>query len=90
MTKTSNDKDAFPLNPWRAEDRAGAPSGAGPHRTGDGPAAVAKYLADMTGQLESMARAAKLELVAYLLSMARTEADAIARTSPQDGERKSR
>ena len=28
----------------------------------------------MTGQLESMARAAKLELLAYLLAMARAEA----------------
>jgi hypothetical protein len=38
--------------------------------------AVARYLADMTGQLESMARAAKLELLAYLLAMARAEAEA--------------
>jgi hypothetical protein len=30
----------------------------------------------MTGQLESMARAAKLELLAYLLAMARAEAQA--------------
>lgn len=37
--------------------------------------AVARYLADMTGQLESMARAAKLELLAYLLAMARAEAE---------------
>jgi len=39
--------------------------------------AVAQYLADMITQLESMARAADLELVAYLLAMARAEADAI-------------
>ena len=39
--------------------------------------AVARYLADMTGQLETMARAARLELLADLPSMARAEADAI-------------
>jgi hypothetical protein len=38
---------------------------------------VARYLADMTAQLESMARAAKLELVAYLLAMARAEAESL-------------
>jgi hypothetical protein len=53
-------------------------------------AAVAQYLADMTGQLEAMARAGKLELVAYLLAMARTEADAIARLSPSETDRKPR
>ena len=40
--------------------------------------AVARYLADMTGQLESMARASKLELLAYLLAMARAEAESLA------------
>jgi hypothetical protein len=40
--------------------------------------AVARYLADMTGQLESMARASKLELLAYLLAMARSEAEILA------------
>ena len=42
-----------------------------------GSLAVARYLADMTGQLESMARSAKLELLAYLLAMARAEAEAV-------------
>jgi hypothetical protein len=40
--------------------------------------AVARYLADMTGQLESMARASKWELLAYLLAMARAEAENVA------------
>ena len=39
--------------------------------------AVARYLADMTGQLETMARASKLELLAYLLAMARAEAESL-------------
>ena len=53
-------------------------SGGGPKAGSedDGGRAVARYLADMTGQLESMARAAKLELLAYLLAMARAEAEA--------------
>jgi hypothetical protein len=42
-----------------------------------GARAVARYLADMTGQLESMARASKLELLAYLLAMARAEAESL-------------
>ena len=46
--------------------------------------AVARYLADMTGQLESMARAAKLELLAYLLAMARAEADTVAQEASPD------
>jgi hypothetical protein len=37
--------------------------------------AVAQYLADVSGQLEAMARAANLELLAYLFSMARIEAE---------------
>ena len=40
--------------------------------------AVARYLADMTAQLESMARDSKLELLAYLLAMARAEAESAA------------
>jgi hypothetical protein len=51
----------------------------------DGALAVAGYLADMTAQLESMARAAKLELLAYLLAMARAEADAVTRMPPDTG-----
>jgi hypothetical protein len=41
--------------------------------------AVAEYLADMTGQLEGMARLQGFDLVAYLLSMARVEAQSSAR-----------
>jgi hypothetical protein len=46
-------------------------------RRPEGSEAVARYLADMTGQLESMARAADLDLLAYLLAMARSEADSV-------------
>jgi hypothetical protein len=41
--------------------------------------ATAEYLTDMIAQLESMARGGGLDLVAYLLAMARVEADSNAR-----------
>jgi hypothetical protein len=37
---------------------------------------VAGYIADMTAQLESMATAAGLDLLAYFLAMARAESEA--------------
>jgi hypothetical protein len=37
----------------------------------------------MIAQLESMARAADLEMLAYLLAMARSEADSISRKPPR-------
>jgi hypothetical protein len=40
---------------------------------------VARYIADMTAQLASMARAAKLDLLAYFLNMANAESESIAR-----------
>ena len=43
------------------------------------PQAVAEYLGDMISQLESMARVAGFDLLVYLLSMARVEAEANAR-----------
>ena len=46
--------------------------------------AMARYLADMTGQLETMARAANLELLAYLLAMARAEAESVLLSIPPD------
>ena len=46
--------------------------------------AVARYLADMTAQLESMAGAARLDLLAYFLAMARLEAEEQARTPSGD------
>jgi hypothetical protein len=51
-------------------------------RQNEGAEAIARYLADMTAQLETMARAANLELLAYLLAMARAEADSLARRPP--------
>ncbi len=45
----------------------------------DSSRAVAEYLADMIGQLESMARLSGFDLLNYLLSMARVEAESNAR-----------
>jgi hypothetical protein len=44
--------------------------------------AVAEYLADMIGQLEDMARRSQLDLLVYLLSMAKSEAQASATPRP--------
>ncbi len=44
-----------------------------------GAPAVALYIADMTAQLESMATAAGLDLLAYFLAMARAESEAASR-----------
>jgi hypothetical protein len=54
-------------------DYGGAPSAAERNRV------TAEYLTDMIAQLESMARTGGLDLVAYLLAMARVEAGSNAR-----------
>ncbi len=43
--------------------------------------AVADYIADMTAQLETMATAAGLDLLAYFLAMARAESETAARSA---------
>jgi hypothetical protein len=60
------------------EDRAEAEDYAPPGRPADS-RAVAEYLADMIDQLESMARLAGFDMLTYLLSMARAEAENNAR-----------
>jgi hypothetical protein len=52
-----------------------------PHATNpvDHAREVAEYISDMTGQLESMSRLAGFDLLVYLLSMARVEAETNAR-----------
>ena len=48
--------------------------------------AVADYLGDMIGQLEDIARRSRLDLLVYLLSMAKSEAQVYARpASPPPG-----
>ncbi len=53
-------------------------------REEDGDKAIADYLADMTGQLESIARVADFQLLAYLLAMARAEAESLVNDLPGD------
>ena len=43
------------------------------------PAETARYIAQLTAELSAMAGGARLETLAYLLSMARVEAEMIAR-----------
>ena len=42
---------------------------------------VARYVSDMTAQLEAMAAAARLDLLAYFLGMAKAESEMFVRTS---------
>ena len=42
---------------------------------------VARYISDMTAQLEAMAIAARLDLLAYFLGMARAESELFVRTN---------
>ena len=42
---------------------------------------IARYITDMTAQLEAMAVAARLELLAYFLGMAKAESELFVRTS---------
>jgi hypothetical protein len=42
---------------------------------------VARYITDMTAQLEAMAVAARLDLLAYFLGMARAESELFVRTN---------
>ena len=60
-------------------ERAPAPLRGGHAQSDAGAPATAGYIADMTAQLESMAAATGLELLAYFLAMARAEGEAAAR-----------
>jgi len=42
---------------------------------------VARYITDMTAQLEAMAMAARLDLLAYFLGMAKAESEIYVRTN---------
>lgn len=46
---------------------------------------VARYVADMTAQLEAMALAADLDLLGYFMGMARAEADLFVRVNAEAG-----
>jgi hypothetical protein len=49
---------------------------------------VARYVTDMTTQLEIMAVAARLEVLAYFLRMARMEGDLLVAQPESSGDRK--
>ncbi len=44
---------------------------------------IARYVSDMTAQLEAMSAAVDLDLLAYFLAMAKAEAELFLRTSPE-------
>ena len=73
-------KNLRPREPKRKEESLEAP--AGPSGID-----VARYIADMTAQLEAMATAAHLDLLAYFLGMAKAESELFARTNaPEERE----
>jgi hypothetical protein len=47
--------------------------------------AVARYIAEMTGDLAQLARRYRLDALAFILEMARLEADQIAKASANPG-----
>lgn len=55
-------------------------SGAPQPLPGDDPAETARYIAQLTGELAALAGAAQLDTLAYLLAMARVEAEVAARS----------
>jgi len=80
----------FPRRKRGENGRAGRGAAARPPRSGDGPSEgavtrealdVARYITDMTAQLEAMAIAGRLELLAYFLGMAKAESEIFVRTN---------
>ena len=49
------------------------------------PSAVARYIAEMTGELAQLARRYRLDALAFILEMAQMEADQIAKASAGPG-----
>jgi hypothetical protein len=72
-------RDAERRSPRRRMGLA-SPMRAGRSDSHSNEAAVADYIADMTAQLEAMATAAGLDLLAYFLAMARAESETAARS----------
>jgi hypothetical protein len=68
-----------PLTYPSASDSESALGEADAPNPADHSRAVAEYISDMIGQLESMSRLAGFDLLVYLLSMARVEAETNAR-----------
>jgi len=63
--------------PRRSEERRQIACGdSSPH--GESAGEIARYIADITAQLETMAASGKLDFLAYLLGMARAESQTIA------------
>jgi hypothetical protein len=65
-----------PHPPKAVQTQPGSPSDATGGRITD-PTEAARYIAEFTAELSVVARGAKLELLAYLLDMARLEATRI-------------
>ena len=84
------DEVGFPRRKRGEQGRAGKTAPARPPKSADDASHgvvtregldVARYIADMTAQLEAMAIAARLDLLAYFLGMARAESELFVRTN---------
>jgi hypothetical protein len=84
------DEAVFPRRKRVEHSRTGKGLPAEPIRKSEGPSAglvsrealdIARYITDMTAQLEAMAVAARLDLLAYFLGMARAESELFVRTN---------
>jgi hypothetical protein len=84
------DEGGFPRRKRGEQGRAGKTAPARPPKRADDASHgvvtregldVARYIADMTAQLEAMAIAAHLDLLAYFLGMARAESELFVRTN---------
>ncbi len=87
------DEVGFPRRRRAEQARPGKGLSAAPARKAEGASPglvsrevldIARYITDMTAQLEGMAVAARLELLAYFLGMARAESELFIRTNPAD------
>ena len=84
------DEVGFPRRKRGEQGRAGKTAPARPPKRADDASHgvvtregldVARYITDMTAQLEAMAIAARLDLLAYFLGMARAESELFVRTN---------
>jgi hypothetical protein len=84
MPKNPQNPRNAPLSPSRGPITQRKEGAAG-HRNAASPAEVARYIAEFSAELSSLARESNLDLLAYLLDMARLEAAQLARSEGSAG-----
>jgi hypothetical protein len=84
MPKRLHNPRNAPLSPSK-EPVAQRREAAAGQRSSASPAEVARYIAEFSAELSSLARESNLDLLAYLLDMARLEAAQLARSEGSAG-----